>query len=1014
MRSIWLMCQFLFDSSPYLMTSQMSVLRTPRNINNVWNKLGLSPVHKSSKTKINQNMTISSNDVKSAQQHDSDNRSILSDPLAGITNQRTAFSHRRMDQIQGPSTIVATASRPTLTHHRTFSWDVGSSQNKLPQAPSTNSLIDKYTNSRHNRDPSERKGLPPISPRSHLNFKIGHQDTIDDTGSSIRDFSIDVPPSKQAAVSRDEYEKVKTQLLKLKSEKEHVDTQLKLCLDEKKRDFVVNDSEAQSNLQERHDEEKNSLKEREEELNTELVQARKRIMELESQLSEVNKFRKNAVETFGKDAAKQKGIVSELESQLKAMKETIASNDAAVVELEEEKKRAAELETQVSELKVKIDAMQRTHGEAVYSHLQEVRSLRASLEKAMEGIEKSKAQSLEMDAKEKQWKVERASLEAQIESSKQNHIGGSIIPLSTGPSSEQWKEERTRLEFQIRSLTEASWSAQNAEYAIKADLSRKELEWKEERTKLEAEVKHLKDVVKESNGDGLSISSSLIQSNNSLGENQMGMKIQADGAIRKEDMKSIADLESELEKERSSKKDFMSEIVTLRQKVSKLESTLAENDAGVEVSLYGGRKYRGSGSGSMDEIERTRKTIDAVQKEAEDRENSLRSELNQAHSKIRILEDKLGSLNQENDNSLRQLNEGRNQIRHLEDGERVLRKELDQVRVNHKDKIKDMEKNERHHREEVRQLENKVSHLEKREQLLKSELADMDSIKISGGFSSDKERTYYQQLHSVKNQLLDLQSRENGYLLEIRELKKQITELESNDHGREAKLWEAQKSHRWTLQEKEDEFNSKIRDIKKEYENTITDIQNKHLEELRVVKRELHSVFCEKEDSYMQQLRDAKRREQALQDREDDLIQQISDVQLRSSLDDLDIDDMFNKKDDEFARLLEESAIEKTAKIDELTSKVESLELQLASTEDAGMLKKELTECKKELDKQRRKYTAELNKLQNVLDVQKSKEARLQSHIKSMESQITEMVSDYESRLEEAYYATAAVKGALK
>ena len=527
-------------------------------------------------------------------------------------------------------------------------------------------------------------------------------------------------------------------------------------------------------------------------------------------------------------------------------------------------------------------------------------------------------------------------------------------------------------------------------------------------------MKHLKDVVKESNGDGLSISSSLIQSNNSLGENQMGMKMQADGAIRKEDMKSIADLESELEKERSSKKDFMLEIVTLRQKVSKLESTLAENDAGVEVSLYGGRKYRGSGSGSMDEIERTRKTIDAVQKEAEDRENSLRSELNQAHSKIRILEDKLGSLNQENDNSLRQLNEGRNQIRHLEDGERVLRKELDQVRVNHKDKIKDMEKNERHHREEVRQLENKVSHLEKREQLLKSELADMDSIKISGGFSSDKERTYYQQLHSVKNQLLDLQSRENGYLLEIRELKKQITELESNDHGREAKLWEAQKSHRWTLQEKEDEFNSKIRDIKKEYENTITDIQNKHLKELRVVKRELHSVFCEKEDSYMQQLRDAKRREQALQDREDDLIQQISDVQLRSSLDDLDIDDMFNKKDDEFARLLEESAIEKTAKIDELTSKVESLELQLASTEDAGMLKKELTECKKELDKQRRKYTAELNKLQNVLDVQKSKEARLQSHIKSMESQITEMVSDYESRLEEAYYATAAVKGALK
>jgi type I site-specific restriction endonuclease len=140
----------------------------------------------------------------------------------------------------------------------------------------------------------------------------------------------------------------------------------------------------------------------------------------------------------------------------------------------------------------------------------------------------------------------------------------------------------------------------------------------------------------------------------------------------------------------------------------------------------------------------------------------------------------------------------------------------------------------------------------------------------------------------------------------------------------------------------------------------------------------------------------------------------MTDFQIKSSLEDLDIDGMLRKKDDEFTRLLEESAAEKTAKIAELTSKVESLEEELKNQDDAGLIQRELSECKKELEKQRRKHKSEVNKLQNTLDLQKSKEARLQSHIKSMESQITGMVSDYESRLEEAYYATCAVKGALK
>ena len=47
-------------------------------------------------------------------------------------------------------------------------------------------------------------------------------------------------------------------------------------------------------------------------------------------------------------------------------------------------------------------------------------------------------------------------------------------------------------------------------------------------------------------------------------------------------------------------------------------------------------------------------------------------------------------------------------------------------------------------------------------------------------------------------------------------------------------------------------------------------------------------------------------------------------------------------------------------------------------------LKKELGECKKELDRQRRKHRSEMNQLNNTLELQKSKQEHLQSHIQSL------------------------------
>jgi chromosome segregation ATPase len=68
--------------------------------------------------------------------------------------------------------------------------------------------------------------------------------------------------------------------------------------------------------------------------------------------------------------------------------------------------------------------------------------------------------------------------------------------------------------------------------------------------------------------------------------------------------------------------------------------------------------------------------------------------------------------------------------------------------------------------------------------------------------------------------------------------------------------------------------------------------------------------------------------------------------------------------------------------------------------------KKELGECKKELDRQRRKHRSEMNQLNITLEMQKSKQERLQSHIQSLEKQISDMVNEYESKLLSAYYGS--------
>ena len=110
-----------------------------------------------------------------------------------------------------------------------------------------------------------------------------------------------------------------------------------------------------------------------------------------------------------------------------------------------------------------------------------------------------------------------------------------------------------------------------------------------------------------------------------------------------------------------------------------------------------------------------------------------------------------------------------------------------------------------------------------------------------------------------------------------------------------------------------------------------------------------------------------------------------------------EIDRRLQEKDEEFKK-----------EVAKLQSEIKRLRKQSkGAAEDKTIvneLETQLLDCKKELDRQRRKQKSEINKLNNSMELQKSKEGRLQSHIRSLEKQITDMVNEYESRLQDAFH----------
>eukprot|EP00986_Skeletonema_menzelii_P006510 scaffold2478_cov136-Skeletonema_menzelii.AAC.1 len=220
-----------------------------------------------------------------------------------------------------------------------------------------------------------------------------------------------------------------------------------------------------------------------------------------------------------------------------------------------------------------------------------------------------------------------------------------------------------------------------------------------------------------------------------------------------------------------------------------------------------------------------------------------------------------------------------------------------------------------------------------------------------------KEKNLQEQLDDAQEQLIIAKQKhrntgevEDSYLQKTRELKNRIRELQEEDDIKSAKLREVEKSKQRTIQQKEDECLEKIRQLKKEYEEKL---QNK-------------------DDESFQEMREFKKKT------------------LDGSIND-DVNKMIEEKENAFK-----------AEVAKLTAEIETLRQELS--DEGNDLEARLLESKSDLKSQSRKYRSEINKLKNTLEMQKSKEARLDGHIKTLEKQIMDMTADYEERIQEYLY----------
>lgn len=674
--------------------------------------------------------------------------------------------------------------------------------------------------------------------------------------------------------------------------------------------------------------------------------------------------------------------------------------------IDTERAKCSELEQQVQVLKEENDASTKLHSEAVFNHLQEVKLLREGFDEAKVEIDKYRNESGDMlKAKEEEWTIKERMLHEQIkdlheqcrlarnaEERKSHELAREKEIHQT--KEKEWEEKQLVLEEQIKNLREMRVSAQEPgktewtetqriledqikDLAIRcssvAQMKENEVQWVEERKRLVAEIEKLK----EGKVNNLSSSSSISSSDDvrtrqfetAVKDAEYQRKFNA--AMRKEHDETISELQSELTKERKGKTELLGKIVKMEFEIATLERELEGARAKARSSPSKNDEH-GSGTTSKD------------------RETMYLQQISDLRKKVHELQEQVDAHSQ----TTKELSKLRERALQEKDDEcaslvRSLKKNHEMV----------LSEQEDAYQTKLRDAKTKLDEALQTKEDYKTELRDAKR-KIETLSHYTPSQIEAQEFEARKD-------REATFLQQISDLRRRVQELQEKDEDHSQKLLEASRLRERALQEKEEECALLVRTLKKNHETVLSELEDTHRTELRDVKKKLEESLQANEESYLEQLRDAKKKEQDLMERESTLLKQLEDTEERTS------STIMKQKNDELETILKQKNDEFEQRISAITVEKEELhlEIQRIRKDSDGTnlvitgLEEQLSNCNKEIDKQRRNHRSEMNKLMNTLELQQKKEGRLQSHIQSLEKQIKNMVNDYESRLQDAFYS---------
>jgi hypothetical protein len=649
-------------------------------------------------------------------------------------------------------------------------------------------------------------------------------------------------------------------------------------------------------------------------------------------------------------------------------------------QVSEEKAKSSELEKQVQALKEENDASTQRHSDTMYNHLQEVKLLREGFDEAKVEIDKYRDDAGGMlKAKEEEWKIKERILQEQIQDlndkcrSAQNAEERKSHEMMNQKEvhktkEKEWEEKQLVLEEQIKNLREMRVTAQEVgrtewvemqrvltdqikdlekQCSAAAQMKDKEVQWMEERKRLEAEIESLK----QGKDNGLDEHYRQLESAAKDAEDMRKFN----ATVRKEHDRAIAELESELTKERNGKTELLSKIVRLEFEIVTLEQEL-------EVAKAKSRQLSNDG--------RTSETQPSGQ------ESMYLQQISDLRKKIVEL--------QENDDAQSQKLWEANKLR-----DRALQEKEDEcaslVRSLKKQHETVLSEQEDAHHAELRDVKKRLEETIQIKEDYEVELRDAKKkhVPVLQSTPSQTESQEYD----------DRDDREKVYLQQISDLRQKVQKLQENDDAQTQKLVEASKLRDRSLQEKEEECAALVRTLKRAHETALIEQESNHRTELNDVKRksfESLNALRERETELSKQLEDVKRN---CGD------SSTSAANMKQMNDELEA--LLKQKNEEFEKRISAITVEK----DELQLEIQRLikEADGTSLVVTG-LETQLSLCNKEMDKQRRKHRSEMNKMMNTLELQKTKEGRLQNHIHSLEKQIKDMVNDYESRLQDAFY----------